>query len=82
MMAEADLRELHRRVLNVLSYAKAVGVSFRPLEDLIRLKVTLEFILELPTAAGRDWSAATFKAIVNLEHLQRSAEKSRQAREN
>jgi hypothetical protein len=82
MMSEQELRETHRRLVKVLAYAKAAGVHFGVLKDLIAIKVGLEWVLGMNTAAARDWQAATFKAIQNLEGLQRAAARSRLEAEN
>ncbi len=82
MMEEDELRDLHVRLLAVLTYAKSIHVPRRDLDDLLRLKIMIEWILQMNTASGRDWAAVVFKAIVNLEHLQRTAERSREARDN
>lgn len=82
MKTEAELRELHTRLGNVLTYAKSVGVPLRELRELIALKVKLEYVLDMNTAAARDWQAATFKVINNLEALKRTHERSRQAASN
>lgn len=82
MMDERDLRQLHGRLVGVLSYAKSCGVPFRALRELIAAKVQLEWVLDMQTASARDWQAATIKAIVNLEGLKLTAERSRQAGEN
>lgn len=79
MKTEAELRELHTRLVSVLSYAKSVGVPIRELRELIALKVQLEWALGMSTASARDWQAATFRAITNLEGLKRTHERSREA---
>lgn len=82
MKTEAELRELHTRLVSVLSYAKSVGVPIRELRELILLKVQLEYVLDMNTASARDWQAATFRGIQNLEGLKRTHERSRQAASN
>jgi hypothetical protein len=79
---EAELRELHGRLVKVLTYAKSVGIPLRELRELILLKVQLEYVLNTNTASARDWQAATFKAIQNLEGLKQTHERSREAAAN
>lgn len=82
MKTEAELRELHQRLVSVLSYARSVGTPIRELRELIGIKVQLEYVLGMNTASARDWQAATFKAIQNLEGLKRTHDRSREAAAN
>lgn len=82
MKTEAELRELHTRLVSVLSYAKSVGIPIRELRDLIGIKVQLEWALGTNTVSAREWQAATFKAIQNLEGLKKTHERSREAASN
>jgi hypothetical protein len=82
MKTEAELRDLHRRLVAVLSYAKACGIDLRELRELIGIKISLEYFLGMHTASANIWQAATFKAIQNLEGLKLTAERSRQAKDN
>lgn len=79
MKSEAELRELHARLVNVLGYSKTVGIKLEAVRELVWLKVTLEYLLNADTASARNWQAAVFKGIQNLEGLQKTAERSRQA---
>jgi ribosomal protein S5 len=82
MKTEEELRELHTRLVSVLSYARSVGMPIRELRELIGIKIQLEWTLGTNTASAREWQAATFKAIQNLEGLKKTHERSREAAAN
>lgn len=79
MKSEAELRELHRRLVNVLGYTKSVGIKIGPVRELVWLRIALEYSLDMDTVSAREWQASIFKGIQNLEGLQKAAERSRQA---
>lgn len=82
MKSEAELRELHQRLVRVLNYARGQGIRAAALREMIQIKVSLEYILDMETPSRQAWQAATFKAIQNLEGLQQTYERSRRAANN
>lgn len=76
MKSEAELRELHARLVRALAYAKSLRLSMHQVKELIGLKVQIEWILGDKSAAASTWEAAVFKALNNLEGLKRTHERS------
>lgn len=82
MQTEIQLRELHRRLVKALSYARSIRVPMRDLRELIQIKIQIEWILGDHTASSNFWEASVFKAIENLEGLKKTHDKSVEAGHN
>ena len=82
MKTEAELRELHGRLVKALSFAKSIRVPMRDLTDLLHIKITIEWILGDQTASAQGWQASLFKALINLEGLRKTHERSVEAGRN
>lgn len=82
MKTEAELRELHARIVSVLTFAANTGVPRRMLSDLIHVKVQLEWILGMGTKSADAWQVVLYRGLHNLEGLKRTDERSREAAAN
>ncbi len=82
MRTESELRELHGRLVKALSHAKSIKIPYRDLRELIQVKVQIEWILGDHTASSNFWEASLLKALVNLEDLRKTYERSVQAGNN
>lgn len=82
MKTEAELRELHGRLVKVLTFAAQSGIRASQLKDLIHVKVSLEWVLGIPTKSADAWQVVLFKGLQNLEGLKRTHDRSREAATN
>jgi hypothetical protein len=79
MKTEAELRELHTRLVAVLVWANkpGTGLTRKALRELANFRVQLDWLLESDTKASTEWAARIFRQLNNLEGLRRTYEVSR-----
>jgi hypothetical protein len=82
MKSEAELHELHTRLVKAIRFAVDNGMPGRQLADLVKVKVQIEWALGMNTRAAEVWQVAVFNALVNLEGLQATYARSREAAAN
>jgi hypothetical protein len=77
MMSEQDVRSLHQRIVKALAWAqKHGGFSKAQLQDLVALRIQLDWLLEVETKLTREWAAGIVTQLHNVESLKRSYEAS------
>lgn len=71
-MSEAEVRELHRRIVTVMVWGARNGITRAQFRELARLRMFLDWLLAIQNKTARDWSTKVLAQLDNVEGLQRA----------